>query len=1607
MKLSTKVREHCYKWLTAVTVASMLLLPVSTLAETSAAAVSSDTSTTTSSTDTTTVAPITTDTTASTTTSTDISTTADTSSTTTSDTTVAPSTDTGTTTTSDTTVAPTTDTTNSSTSDTTTSVSTDTSGTSTSSGSTAVTSDTTGTASTDTTVAPSGTTSTDTQTVGDLVTPSSSTTTSTGSTTTTGSTSTTGTTTTTDTTSTTVPSLNTPAPQLTTDQPDYQPGQTATIFGKFFQALQSIILKIFGGSTSDGTYTESTQNITVDGQGSFTTTYQLDNVFRPLYTITASDAATGGALAQTTFTDSQPAAGLEQCHNNQGSASSPVFADCKDPSSPTNTWGGGNANSGNAVLTEGNSQNYRLILTSMPTTGPVTITIAQQYTKGGKMAYDFPTGPGNLGTATTPIGLAGVFPCDDNHGGLLVSPCDHQVPSLTTAGKLPISVIPSGIIPDATVSGETIAIQTAYFGTSETTPPTRSPQYMYVYGATPGAFGSYSFIGTAAQVASGDTELQWTFTITPTSPTVVVTWGAHISKSGNYGTKGTAVSISGSPYHTFLIGWTLGNLGQQDMQMASNAIVVPGTIVIVKNTVGGNGTFNYTATGNGVSNFAITTAGGPPGTGSNTFSGITAESNGGSRSFTETVPSGWSLATPSCAITTTGAGTSTFSSSATGVTVSNLGAGDTVTCTFANTLQQGNLTIVKNTTGGNGTFNYTVTGPTASTPSITTVSGTGSVGPTAVNTGTYSVAETVPTGWTLTSASCTSGGTLSSSTISGIPIAAGASVTCTFNNTKLGTIILQKNTVGGDGTFNFTTTGGGGFPASPSVTTTSGSGSQTYNNITPGSFSVSETVPAGWDLTSSSCTSGTPASFIVAAGGSVTCTFTNTKRGSITIVKNTVGGDGTFAYTSNFGVSSLTTASGTASQTVNNLVPGSGYSISETVPTGWDLTSATCTNGSIGTITVTAGQTTTCTFTNTKKGTIVLVKNTVGGDGTFNFTTTGGDGLPASPSVTTTSGTGSHTFSNITPGTYSFSETVPTGWDLTSSSCTSGTPASFTVPAGGSVTCTFTNTKRGAITVTKHTVGGDGTFSFTAGGDASYTNFGITTTSGTGTNTQTNIVPGTYSATETVPTGWDKTADTCASIVVTAGQTATCSVTNTKQGTVVLVKNTTGGDGTFNFSTTGGSNLPASPSLTTTSGTASQTYNNISTGSYSVSETVPAGWDLTSSTCTGQGNTPASFTVPAGGTVTCTFDNTKIPTLTVNKVLVPANDSGLFNLQIDSSTAGTGANVGNGGTTGAVQQTIGSHTVGETAGTSTSLSDYVSVISGACAADGSVTLAAGDNKVCTITNTRKGQLVIVKNTVGDNGTFSYTGTGGHGLPASFNITTTANTGSQSYEVNPGSYAVAENVPTNWVLDSASCDNGNLVSAITVNPSQTVTCTFTDRAQGKIKIVKNTLGGDDTFGYTVTGPTSSSQSITTTSDSGSVGPFTVTAGGYSVSESTVPAGWDLTSATCDSGTPASFTIGAGTTVTCTFTNTKRGTIKVVKATNPAGGTGFTFTGDAAGTIDDGQNITVSNLVPGTYTATESAKAGWDLTALSCDDGSSATPSTTNLGTGTATVQAGSG
>ena len=158
------------------------------------------------------------------------------------------------------------------------------------------------------------------------------------------------------------------------------------------------------------------------------------------------------------------------------------------------------------------------------------------------------------------------------------------------------------------------------------------------------------------------------------------------------------------------------------------------------------------------------------------------------------------------------------------------------------------------------------------------------------------ITETVPAGWQLTDLSCTSMGTGTSASedlgtvTATITLAAGGSVTCTFTDTQEGAITIIKEALPeGMTSFSFTTTGTGLSNFSLQDTGL-GSNSQTFSTLLPGAFVITETVPAGWQLTDLSCTSmgaGTSASedvgtatatITLAAGGSVTCTLPTPKK---------------------------------------------------------------------------------------------------------------------------------------------------------------------------------------------------------------------------------------------------------------------------------------------------------------------------------------------------------------------------------------------------------------------------------------------------------------------------------------------------------------------------------------------------------------------------------------------------------------------------------------------------------------------------------------------------------------------------------------------------------
>jgi len=307
-------------------------------------------------------------------------------------------------------------------------------------------------------------------------------------------------------------------------------------------------------------------------------------------------------------------------------------------------------------------------------------------------------------------------------------------------------------------------------------------------------------------------------------------------------------------------------------------------------------------------------------------------------------------------------------------------------------------------------------------------------------------------------------------------------------------LIVEKQTVpdGAAGSFTFTGTASG---------TISDDGRIVVGNLLPGTYNSTETVPSGWNLTDLTCSrivgsqsswttdlSKANATITLAAGEIVKCVFTDTLLGKIIVEKVTVPSPDTTQQSFNFtlkdGPSNLDQAFSLKdgeSHDSGYVKPGAGYAAAETVPTGWNLTSATCDDGSpVTNIDVAPGETVKCTFTDEKSavltGSITIIKDTKPDDPQdFNYTTSGtglSDFSLDDDGDNTNDLSNSTTFTGLGAGNYSVKETLPVpGFSLTGISCevtgdgTIATPnpatgeVSITLGAGGTVKCTFTNEK--------------------------------------------------------------------------------------------------------------------------------------------------------------------------------------------------------------------------------------------------------------------------------------------------------------------------------------------------------------------------------------------------------------------------------------------------------------------------------------------------------------------------------------------------------------------
>ncbi len=242
--------------------------------------------------------------------------------------------------------------------------------------------------------------------------------------------------------------------------------------------------------------------------------------------------------------------------------------------------------------------------------------------------------------------------------------------------------------------------------------------------------------------------------------------------------------------------------------------------------------------------------------------------------------------------------------------------GELYTLNYHNTPQKGGLKIIKTASDGKvAGITFTVTGNNVSKTVTTGSDGTISIPDLAP--GQYTVTETVPSGYTADRASQT------------VTVTNGQTATVTFRNTlKTGSLKIVKTADDGHiSGIQFTVKGG-----SINKTVTSGTdGTITVPGLSPGQYTVTETVPEGYVCDNPSQT------VTVEYDKTATVTFRNTlKTGNVKIVK--IADDGHISgiqFTVKGGSVDQTVTSGTdGTITVPGLTPGQ-YTVTETVPEGY------------------------------------------------------------------------------------------------------------------------------------------------------------------------------------------------------------------------------------------------------------------------------------------------------------------------------------------------------------------------------------------------------------------------------------------------------------------------------------------------------------------------------------------------------------------------------------------------------------------------------------------------------------------------------------------------
>lgn len=786
-------------------------------------------------------------------------------------------------------------------------------------------------------------------------------------------------------------------------------------------------------------------------------------------------------------------------------------------------------------------------------------------------------------------------------------------------------------------------------------------------------------------------------------------------------------------------------------------------------------------------------------------------------------------------ITLTGVGASTY------VWLPTLSSGPTVTVSPTTTTTYTALGTATNGCVGQGTATITVTTPPAatisysglpyctstSTPQSVTRTGTaggtytatpaglsvnastGAITPSTSSAGTYTVTYTIPA-----SGGCAMFTTTTSVTVNAAPVA-----TITYPGSPFcGNLSASQNV-------SRTGASGGTYSSTPGLTLDPATGAVTPSTSTPGTYTVTYTIPAA-----SGCPAVTAtASVTITAPPSATISYAGTPFCTNLSAPQTVTHTGTTGgtYTSGAG---LSINASTGAITPSTSSPGT-YTVTYTVAAAGGCPVLTTTTS----ISIIALPVATITYPGSPFcGSLSSAQN-VSQTGTTGGTYSSTPGLTLNPS------TGAVTPSTSTAGTYTVTYTIPAG-----SGCpavTATTSVTVTTPPSAAISyaspfCTSLSTPQ-AVT---HTGTTGGVYSSTTG---------LTINASTGAITPSTSTAGTYTVTYTVAAaGGCPVYTSTASVTITALPVATITYPGSP-----FCGNLSSAQNVSQTGTTGGT-YTSTPGLTIDAATGAIMPSTSTAGTYTVTYTIPAGSGCPAVTAT----TSVTITTPPSAAINyaspfCT--NISSP----QAVTHSGTTGGTY-----SSTTGLTINP----TTGAITpstSTAGTYTVTYTIAAAGGCPVYTTTASVTITALPVATISYPGSPFC-------GNLSAPQNV-------SQTGTTGGTYTSTTGLTINASTGAITPSTSTaGTYTVTYTLPA-----AGGCPAVTATASVTITTAPSATISYASPFCKSVTAAQAVTHTGTTGGTYSASPAG----LTINSTTGAITPSSSTAGTYTVTYTIAAAG----------------------------------------------------------------------------------------------------------------------